>query len=286
MSRSRIMRFFSSAVQHPLANTPIQTNLVPRPPRRISWLKMGAVIGMATSTFCYANNNPVNQPNETYIITIGSLLKLDYQASIAEFIKIASKENKKLTITPLMLQDVFKEDDLFKRGEIDAHEFRIRINKILDVNASDEEFDTAWNAMLGDPEILKDRLKAIENLNIQIAFLSGTNPIHARKLSIDQWKTPVFLSYQQHCLGVECYPKMMDHLQLNPHETTLVLRSDNLNAGIISKRNESTTLTVEEWAKTEGIKICGCDKQTDIVSAIQSCVTAQQSKKNAPVPRL
>jgi hypothetical protein len=248
---------------------------------------MGAAIGIATSAFCYANNEPINAVNETYIVTIGSLLKLDYQASIAEFMKVASKENKKLIITPLMLQDVFKEDDLFKRGEIDEHEFRIRINKILGINPSDEEFDNAWNAMLGDPEILKNRLKTIESLNIRIAFLSGTNPIHARKLGIDQWdKIPVFLSYQHRCLDAECYSKIMDQLQLNPDKTTLVLRSDNLNAGSISERNEKNTSTVEKWAKSNGIKICGCDKQTDIVSAIQACVIGQQTENNTSIPRL
>lgn len=296
MSRSRIVQFLTKSIQSSVHQQRRQFHKEPLQSRplfqsRLShgkWLGLGIAGGIIAGTLYYANKKrQADKSEETYIVTIGSLLQLNYQACIASFKQIAAKEGKSFNLTGSMFQDIFKEDDRFKRGEINEHEFRIKINGILGINASDKEFDNAWNAMLGDTQVLADRMKAIKSLNINIAFLSGTNPIHAKKLGIDQWRdAPVFLSYQNRCLGIECYKKIVAQLNLNPHKTTLVSRFDNLNAGSISERNQQAAKTVEEWAELQGIKTCKCDAQSEIVSAIHSCLAEQQAKESVSVQSL
>ncbi len=128
----------------------------------------------------------------------------------------------------------------------------------------------------------RHRIRAIKDLDANFVFLSSTNPIHAKKLGIDQWHdTPVFLSYPHHCAGVECYQKIIAQLSLNSHKTTLVSRVDNLNAGSISERNQHVADTVGTWAESQGIKICKCDKEMEVIFAIQACIAEQQTKENA-----
>ncbi|MCD6038932.1 MAG: HAD-superfamily hydrolase, subfamily variant 3 [Gammaproteobacteria bacterium] len=287
MSKSRITRFLAksaSVVGRQFHEKPPLSSrqFSPTPFNSGKWLGLAMLSGVTASTFYYVHKKQsADHAKETYIVTIGSLLQLNYQASIAAFQQIAAKENKQINITNALLQDIFKEDDLFKRGEIDESIFRARINTILGINASDEEFDYAWNAMLGDTKILADRMKVIKNLGINLAFLSGTNPIHAKKLGFHESQDmPVFLSYKNGCVGVKCYEKMRDQLGLNPHKTTLVLRVDNLNSGSISERNQHFSDTAEAWAASQGIKICKCGRNVEIISAIEVCIADQKKQEN------
>ena len=78
-----------------------------------------------------------------------------------------------------------KQDHLFddyEVGKLSSDTFRSILKKKLDIVATDEEFDNAWNAMLLD--LPGERLDLIKNLrrNFRTFLLSNTNEIHLKEV--------------------------------------------------------------------------------------------------------
>jgi len=66
----------------------------------------------------------------------------------------------------------------YEKGLLSDEEFREHVRKFLKIDASDEQIDKAWNAMLGI--IPKERLLLLERLGKKhrVFLLSNTNNIH------------------------------------------------------------------------------------------------------------
>jgi len=183
---------------------------------------------------------------ETYIVTIGSLLSINYSASIRAFMRLAEKEGKKWNFDDVARTAILREDEKFKNGELSETEFRSRINTIIGIHPTDAEFDTAWNAMLGDTSQASSELAALRAFPVQVIFVSNTNPIHARKLGMDSSKNTI-LSYQHHCTGIELYKKAVAVSKLSSSETTLLWKTSDHSASNL-RQGPAVTEAVPAWA--------------------------------------
>lgn len=242
-----------------------------------AFFKRGKYLGLAAAVAGSAVAlYGLHRSKDTYVLTAGSFLKLDYPASIAAFQKIAAYQDKKINITPALLQAVYKIDDRFKRGDINAKEFRSKMKALLNIECSDEEFDGAWNAMLGDTFLFKSGLQSVKELGLNVVLISGTNSIHADKLGLTKkdLPVPVFLSYQQRCLNRECYERLMERYDLTLKTTTLVLREQS-GEDPVSQKTQALTDTVEAWAESAGLKRCHVDTSKGIVASLQRCAEEQ-----------
>lgn len=104
----------------------------------------------------------------------GVVLDIDPQLTINEFIALGLKDVTKLSSKDFILDIVSK----FERGIYTPEIFRTRLRDFLQLKATDQQIDDAWNALLYD--IPKERIKVIEDSkeNYQIFLLSNSNEIH------------------------------------------------------------------------------------------------------------
>ena len=218
------------------------------------------------------------RPTETYVVSIGSLLNLNYGATILAFKKLAEQQNKPFVLNPETYQAIFKLDDSFKMGSCDAETFRKVLCRILDINPTVEEFDNAWNAMLGDPTTMQQRLAELKRLPINLILMSGTNPIHAQKLGLDKMPEPMLLSYQEKC-GVDCWQRVFTTMKVEPENTTFVITDDKTNSGAITERNKQRSPETVQGLRSVGAKVCQCKGSKSLVAEIQDCITAQKLEK-------
>jgi hypothetical protein len=272
MSMSRITRRLFTTI-HQFKKT---ATLAPNPFANFSAGKYFATLGGVTLGASFFLRPTVTDNEKIRVIVrVGSLLDLNYQASIGAFIKIAARENKLLTITPGMLREVLRVDEDVKRGNINIETFRTQLKAILGINPSDEDFDTAWNAMLGDTAVLAQRMAAVRAQQPNVIFISFTNAIHARKLDLEN--QPVFLSYQNNCSGRECYEKLFAQYQLSPEKTALILKQPQPSVPTVDYKNLQDAHTVEAWAERNKIKVCLCD-DNKIYAAIRECAGEPKGK--------
>ena len=109
----------------------------------------------------------------------GVIINLDTNATLAAFSRISNKSTDEIS-------NAYEQVDFFKDYEIGAisdAEFRAAIRKSLDITASDQLIDEAWNAMLLD--IPFSRIKAFKKLRkeFKLFVMSNTNHIHIRKFN-------------------------------------------------------------------------------------------------------
>lgn len=109
----------------------------------------------------------------------GVIINLDPNATIAAFARLSGK-------SALEISNAYENADFFKDYEIGAlsdSEFRNEIRKSLEINASDQVIDEAWNAMLLN--IPFNRITAFKQLkkDYKLFVMSNTNHIHIRKFN-------------------------------------------------------------------------------------------------------
>jgi putative hydrolase of the HAD superfamily len=103
----------------------------------------------------------------------GVVLDIDEQLTINEFLKLGLDHPEKAhssEFTELVRK--------FERGIFTPDIFRNKLRDLLDLSATDQEIDDAWNALLYD--IPAERIKIIEQVkkNYNIFLLSNSNEIH------------------------------------------------------------------------------------------------------------
>ncbi len=103
----------------------------------------------------------------------GVVLDIDEQLTINEFLKLGLDHPEKAhssEFTELVRK--------FERGIFTPDIFRNKLRDLLDLSATDQEIDDAWNALLYD--IPAERIKIIEQAkkNYNIFLLSNSNEIH------------------------------------------------------------------------------------------------------------
>ncbi len=103
----------------------------------------------------------------------GVVIDIDEQLTINEFAKLGV-EDISMVNNPEFIEIVSK----FEKGIFTPDIFRNKLRDYLDLSATDQEIDDAWNALLFD--IPQERLAVIEKVkkNYNIFLLSNSNEIH------------------------------------------------------------------------------------------------------------
>ena len=109
----------------------------------------------------------------------GVIINIDYNKSIHELLKY-SKTGSAMEFTQKAQSELF---DLYETGNSTCEQFRNSLRTAYNLEATDEEIDAAWNAMLLD--IPKERLDLLQELGkkYRIFLLSNTNAIHLKKFN-------------------------------------------------------------------------------------------------------
>lgn len=123
----------------------------------------------------------------------------------------------------------------FDVGGISADGFREIVRKEMTQAISDQEFDKAWNAMLG--EIPTRRMEAIQEISkhYNIYLLSNINDIHlitlnryvAEKFQIKQFSDLFIKAYYSNLIhrrkpDIETFAFVLEDSQLKPEETLFI----------------------------------------------------------------
>lgn len=103
----------------------------------------------------------------------GVIIDIDEQLAINEFVKLGVNDSSKTSSQEFT--DLIRK---FERGIFTPDIFRNKLRDFLDISATDQEIDDAWNALLFD--IPAKRLEIIEKVkeNYNIFLLSNSNEIH------------------------------------------------------------------------------------------------------------
>ena len=124
-----------------------------------------------------------------------------------------------------------KQDNLFDFydvGKISSREFRDALVNRLDLAASDDEFDTAWNAMLGDLPI--ERLNFIRALrsSYRVLLFSNTNEIHLKEVFNICQQQNGFSSFNDF-FDKEYYSHTFGQRKPNPDSFKAILAENGMN---------------------------------------------------------
>lgn len=109
----------------------------------------------------------------------GVIINLDYNKSIS-MLQDLCKDNCSIQYSQKEQSHLF---DIFETGDCSPAEFRYNLRKTYKLDASDEQIDAAWNAMLLD--IPEERIDLLLELGkkYRIFLLSNTNAIHLEKFN-------------------------------------------------------------------------------------------------------
>ena len=161
----------------------------------------------------------------------GVILNLDYSKTIRAFEELGFTDFEE-RYTQAKQDGVFDE---IETGAISAGEFRNQIRLLAQIELSDLQIDSAWNAMLLD--LPKKRLDLLVRLKgIKRTFLlSNTNEIHAQEFekSIREAHNGAVLKsyfeagYYSHEMGLrkpnpEIFQRLIDRHGLNPERTLFI----------------------------------------------------------------
>jgi len=184
------------------------------------------------------------QKIKTIIFDLGGvIINLYVEKTIAAFARLSGYTEKKV-------EEAYESADIFKhyeKGLVSDEAFRQRLSAEFNVGATEDEIDTAWNAMLGD--IPYDRIESIKSVmqNYKCIVLSNTNSIHERafhKILSDSFPYPhlkdlfheVYFSHElnQRKPDKEIYQKVLIQSQTGAGEA-LFLDDSQLNLDAASK---------------------------------------------------
>ncbi|UOQ67621.1 HAD family hydrolase [Hymenobacter volaticus] len=110
----------------------------------------------------------------------GVIINIDYQRTL-DAMRRLHPHGDTIAFTQAAQGEIF---DLMETGRLTPHEFREGLRTHYNIQATDEELDAAWNAMLLD--VPAERLALIADLRAQgheTALLSNTNQIHIATLN-------------------------------------------------------------------------------------------------------
>ncbi|MBC5772870.1 HAD family phosphatase [Pontibacter sp. KCTC 32443] len=109
----------------------------------------------------------------------GVIINIDYNKSLRELLKY-SKTGSAMEFTQKAQSQLF---DLYETGNSTCEQFRNNLRSEYNLEATDEEIDAAWNAMLLD--IPQERIDLLQELGkkYRIFLLSNTNAIHLKKFN-------------------------------------------------------------------------------------------------------
>ncbi len=145
---------------------------------------------------------------------------------LSEYVDVSpSDEMRELIVnSPVLIQ--------YETGKTSEEQFLLEMNELLKGNMSMQDFEEAWNLMLGD--IPSKRLQLMKDLGnrFQTMILSNTNGIHERKFNEmvneqtgeEGMHSFVHLAHYSHKIGYRkpeaiCYEYVIDKGQLNPERT-------------------------------------------------------------------
>ena len=100
---------------------------------------------------------------------------------------LATEELRKYSTAPNPIAFSQKEQsalfDLYEKGEITSEEFRKMLREAYKIEATDQQIDDAWNAMLLD--IPEERIHLLQALGskYRLFLLSNTNAIHMQRFN-------------------------------------------------------------------------------------------------------
>lgn len=104
----------------------------------------------------------------------GVILDLSVDATLQAFANLAG-------MTKAEVQRIFVAApgfEVYEKGAMTDHEFRSFVREIYNVNATDEQLDACWNAMLLGIPIVKLQLLKRLMKSYNVTLLSNTNNIH------------------------------------------------------------------------------------------------------------
>lgn len=109
----------------------------------------------------------------------GVIINIDYNKSIQELQKLCN-QNCNIEFSQKEQSHLF---DLYETGASSSQEFRDSLRQVYSIDATDEQIDLAWNAMLLD--IPKERIDLLLELGkkYRIFLLSNTNAIHLERFN-------------------------------------------------------------------------------------------------------
>lgn len=110
----------------------------------------------------------------------GVIINIDYQRTL-EAMRRLNRHGSTIEFTQAAQSELF---DLMETGRLTPQEFRDGLRTAYELDATDEELDAAWNALLLD--VPADRLALIAGLRAegyQTALLSNTNQIHIEQIN-------------------------------------------------------------------------------------------------------
>ncbi len=163
----------------------------------------------------------------TIIFDLGGVfINLDYQKTIDAFTKLTGKD----------FNDVFSQkkqfhlfDDL-ETGEISPSEFRHKLRRAFEFEATDKDIDSAWNAMLLDiPKHRFEILEKIKERGTNVILLSNTNEIHKKAFDVDFKNSISNMSLESH-FNKAYLSFLIGDRKPNKSIFERVLRENNLNA--------------------------------------------------------
>lgn len=175
---------------------------------------------------------PIFQPVRNIIFDFGGVvLDIDPSQTIKELRKLGFDDEG------LLENPAFKEGIMnkFERGILTPEMFRKKVREFLNIKASDQEIDEAWNALLFD--IPKERIAVIEQVkkHYNIFLLSNSNEIHyevyVRDLQLrfgyrefDQLFDKAYFSFDLHLSkpNPEIFEFVMNQHKLKPEETLFI----------------------------------------------------------------
>ncbi len=170
----------------------------------------------------------------------GVVLDIDPELTVKEFGKLGVKDLK-IFESPDFVKNIVRK---FERGIYTPEIFRNKIREFLNIDATDQQIDDAWNALLFD--IPAERIKVIEDVkkHYDIYLLSNSNEIHydlyVRDLQLrfgyrefDELFNKAYFSFDLHMCkpDPDIYEFVIFQHNMNP-ETTLFIddKEENINA--------------------------------------------------------
>ncbi len=104
----------------------------------------------------------------------GVVLDIEPELTVKEFAKLGFTDFNKIE-TPAFTQEIIQK---FEKGIYTPEVFRNKLRSFLNVKATDQQIDEAWNALLFD--IPRERIEVIEEVKKKypIYLLSNSNEIH------------------------------------------------------------------------------------------------------------
>lgn len=166
----------------------------------------------------------------------GVLLDLSVDSTLASFSNLSGLPQKEIR----RIFETSVEFEQYERGEISDTVFRDFIRVVYRLDATDQQIDTCWVAML--KELPKKKLELLQGIKNQYStfLLSNTNSIHLsyfNTVSLAPFDKTSFGSYfhkdyYSHLMGkrkpdAEIYQQVLEENKLNPHQT--IFLDDNVS---------------------------------------------------------